>query len=255
VEKIGYIEIRVTNKDNTLSPKDIDINEIKDFMSNVESFLYPDRNEKKNRPHISYELEEGSAKHKFFLPITAVILFNGLTSEIKKRNNLDFLEHKRQSIIDKFQKRAIKDGYVIELNNSISEESTLVIDHSTNFEMKAPIFYESEFYLYGEIYQEGGKNPNLHISTKKEGNLTISATKEQIMDGEKKTYKPYGVKVRGKKSFEDGSLTDLKLVGFIRYEPVFNKPLLEKAIERASINLSKITNVDTWLDDIRAEGT
>jgi hypothetical protein len=254
VEEQGYIELRVTNKDNSLSPKDIDINEVKEFISDIETFLYPNRKEKQNRPHISYDLEEGSAKHKFFLPITAVILFNGLTSEINNRNNLDFLDYKRQSIIDKFQKRAISDGYVIEFNNSLTKEVTLTIDYTTNFEMIAPTFYESEFYLYGEIYQEGGKKPNLHISTKKFGNLTVKATKEQIMDGEKKTYKPYGIKVRGKKSLEDESLTDLELIEFIQYKPVFNKSLLDKVIEKASENLSKITNVDAWLDDIKAEG-
>ena len=74
------------------------------------------------------------------------------------------------------------------------------------------------------------------------------------MDGEKKTYKPYGIKVRGKRSFEDDSLTDLELIEFIQYKPVFNKSLLDKVIEKASVNLSKITNVDAWLDDIKAEG-
>ena len=254
MEEQGYIELKVTNKDNTLGPKDIDINEIKDFISDVESFLYPNRKEKLNRPHISYAIEEGSAKHKFFLPFSAVILFNGLTDEIRKRNNLDFLDYKRQSIIDKFQKKAIKENYVIEFNNSMMNEPSLIIDYSTNFEMIAPAFYESEFYLYGEIYQEGGKKPNLHISTKKYGNLTVSATKEQIMDGEKKTYKPYGVKVRGKRSLEDDSIRDLELIEFIQYKPVFDKSLLDKVIEKASGNLSKISNVDTWLDDIKAEG-
>lgn len=254
VEEQGYIELRVTNKDNTLSPKDIDINEVKDFISDVESFLYPNRKEKQNRPHISYDIEEGSAKHKFFLPITAVILFNGLTSEIRGRNNLDFLDYKRQFIVDKFQKKAVKKGYIIEFNNSVSKESSLVIDYNTNFEMIAPNFHESEFYLYGEIYQEGGKTPNLHITTNKYGNLTISATKEQIMNGDKKTYKPYGIKVRGKKSFDDDKLSDLELIEFIQYEPVFNKSLLDKVIKKASVNLNKITNVDAWIDDLKTEG-
>lgn len=254
VEEQGYIELRVTNKENTLRPEDIDINEVKDLISDIESFLYPNRKEKKDRPHISYHIEEGSAKHKFFLPITAVILFNGLTNEIRNRNNLDFLDYIRQSIIDKFQKKAVKEGYVIEFNHSMSNEPSLIIDYTTNFEMTAPTFYESEFYLYGEIYQEGGKNPNLHISTKKYGNLVVSATKEQIMDGEKKTYKPYGIKVRGKRSFEDDHLTDLALIEFIQYEPVFNKTLLDEVIEKASVNLSKITDVDAWLDGIKAEG-
>jgi len=254
VEEQGYIELRVTNKDNTLSPKDIDINEVKDFISDIESFLYPNRKEKQNRPHISYDIEEGSAKHKFFLPITAVILFNGLTSEIKSRNNLDFLDHKRQFIIDKFQKKAIKEGYVIEFNNSVSKEASLVIDYTTIFEMIAPTFYESEFYLYGEIYQEGGKSPNLHISTEKYGNLTISATKEQIMKGEKKTYKPYGIKVSGKKSIEDDKLSDLTLIEFIQYKSVFNQSLLEKIIKKASVNLNKIANVDAWIDGLKTDG-
>lgn len=254
MEEQGFIELKVTNRDRSLSPKDIDINEVKDFISDVESFLYPNRKEKQNRPHISYYMEEGSAKHKFFLPITAVILFNGLTSEIKNRNNLDFLDYKRQAIIDKFQKKAIKEGYSIEFNNSISKEATLVIDYTTKFEMIAPTFHESEFYLYGEIYQEGGKNPNLHLSTKKYGNLTVSATKEQIMTGEKKTYKPYGIKVRGKKNIKNDKLSDLELVEFIEYKPVFDKLLLEKVIDKASVNLSKIRNVDTWLDEIKAEG-
>lgn len=253
MEEQGYIEVRVTNRDNSLKPKDVDINEIKDFISDVEIFLYPNRKEKQNRPHISYNLEEGSAKHKFYLPITAVILFNGLISEIKTRNTIDFLDHKRQSIIDKFQKKATNEGYRLELKNSISQETYLLIDESTHFEMITPNFMESEFYLYGEIYQEGGKNPNLHIATKKYGNLTVSATKEQIMKGEKKTYKPYGIKVRGKKSFEDQKLTDLVLLDFVQYKPDFNQELLDKVIDKASKNLSKITDVDVWLNDIKAE--
>jgi len=205
VKEQGYIELKVTNRDNTLSPKDIDINEVKEFISDIESFLYPNRK-------------------------------------------------KRQSIIDKLQKKAIREGYSIEFNNSISKKASLIINNFTNFEMVAPTFYESEFYLYGEIYQEGGKNPNLHITSKKFGNLTVSATKEQIMDGEKKTYKPYGIKVRGKKSFENDKPTDLELIEFIQYKPIFNKSLLDKVIEKASVNLSKITNVDTWIDDLKSEG-
>lgn len=74
------------------------------------------------------------------------------------------------------------------------------------------------------------------------------------MNGEKKTYKPYGIKVRGKKSFEDDKLSDLELIEFIQYNPIFNRSLLEKVIEKASVNLSKITNVDTWIDDLKTDG-
>lgn len=254
MEEQGYIEIRIDNYNHSLTPKDVDINEVKTIISDVEAFLYPTREEKKLRPQISYDIEAGSAKHKFFLPISAIILFNGLTSEIHKRNSLDFLDFKRQEIIDKFQKRAMKEGYTIEFNNSLSENPSLVINSKTNYEMISPQYYESEFYLYGEIYQEGGKNPNIHISTSKYGNLTISVTKEQILDGEKKTYKPYGVKVMGRKNLADNKISDLKLIDFIDYRPVFDRSLLDRVIERASQNLSKIKNLDNWIDELKTEG-
>ncbi len=254
MEEQGYIEIKVDNLNHTLSPKDVDINDVRKVISDIETFLYPTREEKKLRPEIAYNIEAGSARHKFYLPVSAVILFSGLSSEIKKRNSLDFLDYRRQEIIDGFQKKAIKEGFTIEFNSSLSEQPTLVINSETNYTMVAPRFYESEFYLYGEIYQEGGKNPNIHITTARFGNLTVAATKEQILEGEKKTYKPYGIKVKGKKNLTDGQLSDLKLIAFIAYRPVFDKSLLDKVIEKASANLSKIKNVDAWIDELKAEG-
>jgi len=254
VEEQGFIEIKVDNFNHSLSPKDIDINDIKNIITDIEAFLYPTKEEKKLRPQISYDIKSGSARHRFSLPISAVILFNGLTTEINKRKSLDFLDYKRQEIINKFQQKAIKEGFSIEFNSSLSENPTLVIDNKSNYELISPQYYESEFYLYGEIYQEGGKTPNIHIATSKYGNLTVSATKEQILDGEKKTYKPYGLKVKGKKSLSDGKLNDLKLIEFINYKPVFDRSLLNKVIERASANLNKIENLDHWIEGIKAEG-
>ncbi|HLS30928.1 MAG TPA: hypothetical protein VK021_08735 [Flavobacteriaceae bacterium] len=65
------------------------------------------------------------------------------------------------------------------------------------------------------------------------------------MDGIKKTYKPYGIKVRGKKSLADNTLTDLELIAFVQYKPVFNKSRLEKAIKKQLsiwIRLKMLTN-------------
>lgn len=253
MEEQGYIEIKVDNFDRSLKPKDVDIDEIRGVIADIETFLFPSKDEKKLRPHISYDIESGSAIHKFFLPISLVILFSGLTSEIKKRGTLDFLDFRRQEVIANLQKKAIKSGLTIEFANSLDQEPTLRIDNETNFETIAPQFFESEFYLYGEIYQEGGKKPNIHIATANYGNLTVSATKEQIVEGEKRTYQPYGVKVKGKRNLTDGKLSDLELIEFINYRPVFDRTLLEKMIERASVNLGKIKNLDSWIEDLKAE--
>lgn len=249
----NYIEIRITDKNNTLRPNDLDINEIKELISDVETFLYPTTQKKKKRPPIGYDLEEGSIKHKFFVAIAVVNNFNVLIGEIKKHNSIDFLEPKRQQIIDKFQKTAKNKAYNIELNNSLDKEKFLCINERTAFQMNVPKFYESEFYLYGEIYREGGKKPNIHIYTEEFGNLTIKATKEQIIAGEKKIYKSYGVKVKGKKYFENKPPSDLELLEFVAYNPVFDKSLLDIAIQKASKNLSKIKDVDAWIQENKDE--
>lgn len=46
MEEQGYIELKIRNKDNNLNPDHSDINEIKEFLSNIESFSYPNRKEK-----------------------------------------------------------------------------------------------------------------------------------------------------------------------------------------------------------------
>jgi hypothetical protein len=256
MEEKGFIEVKIegTVSGKKLTSLDVDISEIKEIINDIESFLYPTRSEKTERPLIAYKIEEGSAKHKFFLPITGVILFNGLIGEINHRKNIDFLDYKRAEIIANFQKTAKEKDLQITFSSSVSDNKILKINRETNFYNVSADWINTELSLYGEIYEEGGMNPNLHISTKEYGKLTVSATKEQLLEGDNKLYKIYGIKAFGKQSIVDGRPFDLKLDRFIEYNPVFNKKELDALISKASPNLSKIKNVDDWLNQIRGGG-
>ncbi|MCJ7448786.1 MAG: hypothetical protein MUO72_13950 [Bacteroidales bacterium] len=253
MEEKGYIEVKVESKVGIkpLKPEDVDIAEIKDIISDVENFLYPGRTEKTERPHISYKIEEGSVKHYFHLPISAVLLFNGLSGEIATRGTIDFLDFKRAEIIEKFQRKALEKNYEITFTNSLSEAKTLIINKDTKYFSIAANFIETELILYGKIDAEGGVDPNFHIETKEYGRLTVSATVDQLFEGEKRLYKPYGIRVSGKQSLSDGKPYDLKLLNYIEYNPIFNRTELDLLIERATPNLSKIADVDAWLNQLR----
>jgi hypothetical protein len=255
MEELGFIEVKIDGKigNKPLKPDDIDIADIKDIINDVENFLFPGRAEKADRPHISYKIEEGSAKHLFHLPISAVLLFNGLADEISTRGTIDFLDYKRAEIIEKFQKKALEKNYEISLTNSLSKAKTLVINKNTKYFSVAADYIETELILYGKIDAEGGVNPNFHIETREYGRLTVSATIEQLLEGEKRLYKFYGVSVSGKQNLKDGKPFDLKLLNYIEYNPKFNKIELDLLIERAAPNLSKIADVDAWLNQIRGE--
>ncbi len=256
MEEKGQIEVRFKGTVNgkQLTPLDVDITEIREVITDIENFLFPTRNEKTDRPLISYKIEEGSAKHLFSLPITSVIIFNSLIGEVANRKTVDFLDFRRADILEKFQRKAREKDLEITFSTSASDQKTLVIDKNTNYYNVAPDWINTDFTLYGEVYQEGGINPNFHIINKEYGKLTISATKEQILEGEKRVYKIYGVKASGKMSIETGKPFDLKLEHFIEYNPVFDKSELDLLIAKATPNLSKIENVDEWLEQIRGGG-
>lgn len=256
MEEKGHIIVRFDGLINgkKITPSDVDISEIKEIITDVESFLYPTRNEKNDRPHISYTIEEGSAKHKFLLPITGMLLFNSIIGEVSNRKTIDFLDFKRAEIIEKFQRIAREKDIEITFNTSSFESKELVINKNTNYFNVAPNWINTEFVLYGEVYQEGGMKPNFHILTKEYGKLTVAATKEQILEGEKRLYKIYGLKANGKQNLETKEPYDLKLARFIDYNPIFDKAQLDLLIAKATPNLSKLKNVDSWLEQIREGG-
>ncbi len=253
MEEQGHIEIKIEGLvgGKPLKPIDIDISEIKEIISDIETFLYPTRSEKVDRPHISYRLEEGSARNLFFLPISGVLLFNSYATEICKRKNIDFLDDKRAEIIDKFQKLAKEKNYEISFYSSTNYEIILKINNQTHFFKINASFIETEFVLYGKINEEGGNNPNFHLLTKEYGKLIISATEKQLLEGEKRLFKTYGVRARGKQNLSDGKPFDLKLIDYIIYNPTYDESKLDLLIERASPKWNSVANVDLWLQNIR----
>lgn len=253
MEEQGYIEVKIDGKvgNKPLKPIDFDIAEIKEIISDVETFLYPTRGEKAERPHISYKIEEGSTRNLFYLPISGVLLFNGLSNEINNRGNIDFLDIKRAEIIDKFQRRAAEEDFEISFFSSSTKEPILKINKDTSYFKIAATYIETEFVLYGKVNEEGGSNPNFHLLTKEYGKLVISASEQQLLEGEKRLFKVYGVRAKGKQNLDDGKPFDLKLIDYITYNPNYDEHKLDLLIERASLNWNAVPNVDSWLQQIR----
>ena len=65
MDKLGEIEIRINGESGNkkLTPDNFDIKYIKKTLENVEDLLYP--NNKKARPLIAYDLQNGSVKQAF----------------------------------------------------------------------------------------------------------------------------------------------------------------------------------------------
>ena len=92
MEKSGYIEIRITGSRGNLelAPDNYDIREVIAMLENAEGLLYS--GDKKNRPTISYRIEDGSVRHIFIISMQFVIAFNAIIGQINKSQNIDFLD-------------------------------------------------------------------------------------------------------------------------------------------------------------------
>ena len=103
MERIGSIEIRIVGSKGNLdlSPENYDIRELIAMLENAEDLLYT--GDKKDRPTISYRIEEGSVKHIFITSIQYIIGFNAIIGQINQSQNIDFLDARTAKAFENIQ--------------------------------------------------------------------------------------------------------------------------------------------------------
>lgn len=254
MEKIGDIEIRVVGKSGNLnlSPDNYDIKQIAYLLQNVEDLLYPTH--KKDRPIITYDIQEGSVRHIFKTSIQAVIGFSALLSQIQSQNNIDFLELKTARAIEEIQKISRQKNYEFQIKTSLEKDAELKINPSTKFFRTENTWVDAEFYFYGILKDAGGKSKaNIHIDTSDYGYLSIETGEEFLKEREDNLlYKNYGVRATGKQNMDTGEVDtkSLKLVELIDYNPKFDNDYLKTLINKAKNNWKGI-DADEWLLNMR----
>lgn len=255
MEKTGYISITIKGQtaSGQLNPKDIDISETKEMLSDLELLLFPTKTERDQRPTVSFEVQEGSVKNVFYTVISRVIMFTALMTEVNNQQDIELLDSKAAKIIDKWQKKAISTGREYSIASSTSNGNPFItITRNTQYISSQTNWVQTNLYLYGKIYEEGGlNNINLHIVSDRYGKLPIKATEEQLTTGENKLFKVYGLWVKGKQNIQTGDLSDLELINFLKYEPQYDDIALQKLIKKATVGLKKIQDKDSWLKEIR----
>ena len=147
MDKIGYIEIRITGSKGNLdlSPDNFDIREIISILENAENLLYP--GEKRDRPTISYKIEEGSVKHILKTSIQYIIGFNAVIGQVNQIQNIDFLDLSTAKAFENIQDIAAKKDYNFSIKTSLDNSYEVVVNRSTRFYRTESIWADAEFYF------------------------------------------------------------------------------------------------------------
>ena len=254
MEKIGHIEIRVSGRRGALElkPDTLDVRELMSVLEHSEDLLFP--NDKKDRPMITYQMEEGSVRHILKTSIQTIIGFNAIIGQVYARNNIDFLELNTAKAIESFQDTAYKKDFSFLIRTSLENSMALVIDKSTCYTRSETTWLDAEFYFYGKITNAGGKDKaNIHVLTEDYGTIRID-TPQRILEGfeDNILYKPYGVRAIGKQQADTGELdrSTLRFVELVDYQPRYDESYLRNLRNNAMGWLSEV-DADEWLKEIR----
>lgn len=257
MEKIGSIEINITgSKGNlALSPDNYDIREVIAMLENAEDLIYS--GDKKDRPTISYRIEEGSVKHIFKTSMQFVIAFNAIIGQVMQTQNIDFLDVRTAKAFENIQTIATKNNYALRITTSLDQTNEIKLDRTTRFYRTEAIWADAEFYFYGKVTNAGGKDKaNIHISTDELGVITIETPKAFLETYEQNLlYKTFGIRATGKQHSETGEIdkSTLKFVELVDYQPKYDEQYLKSLRDKAKKNWLESIDADNWLSEIRGD--
>ena len=255
MDNIVFIEIKITGSKGNLdlSPEIYDIREVISILENAENLLYS--GDKRDRPTISYKIEEGSVKHILKTSIQYIIGFNAIIGQVNQVQDIDFLDLGTAKAFENIQDIATKHDYTFSIKTSIAYSNEVRIDRSTRFYRTEAIWADAEFYFYGKVTNAGGKDKaNIHVLTEQLGTIRIQTPitfleqyKENLL------YKTFGIRATGKQHSETGEIdtSTLKFVELINYQPVYDEEYLKTLRGRAKKSWLGNINSTNWLDEIR----
>lgn len=253
MDALGDIEIKIEGSVGArpLTPELVDIDEIREVLEQMAGLLFPTE-KRSQRPRISYEIQEGSVRHKFRTLMQTVIGFGAVLSQIESQGQIDFLHERSAAAVESLQKLAVARDYVVTL---VANESHLRIDRTTHYLRNEKLWVDAEFYLYGELTNAGGKSsPNIHLDTEEFGTLRIATDKDYLEGTDKNLlYKKFGLRVTGKQnllSFEMDR-NSLRFVELFDYDAEYSDAYLDGLIQKAAPAWEGAPGVDQWLEEIR----
>lgn len=160
----------------------------------------------------------------------------------------------RRSIIEAWQKDVYNNpGRVYELVLADDEhESSINITQDTSYEVKNDIWVDVEEYVYGKVYDIGGKtNPNVHVGLEDGSTLKIASDSQFLAkDKKNRLYSMQLLRIAAKMNIHTKEMKDEKLLNFDDYNPSFDEERFEELVEKSTPFWKDVDSAQ-WVEHIR----
>lgn len=259
MENLGHFYIILDGKvgDEPLTPRTYDVREVIETLQHAQDLLFG--SDKKDRPQLTYALEEGSVRHILTTVLAVVVGVTQQLELVRESGTLANLDATQAGALLWFQEMAARRGYTCRLGTSERVE-VLVIDGRSRLSPVVRQFVETELYFYGQIVDAGGKSrPNLHLLTAEYGLLTLAIPRELLAGYHgNPLYRTHAVRAIGKQdsmtgeiNFDSVRVQSIELHEYTHYDEEYISLLREKAARNW---LGELPDPDGWLSNLRGNG-
>ncbi len=256
MEALATFEVRIDGKrgNKDLKPTEFDIRELRGLLDEVEVLLFP--NDRRERPVISYRVEEGSVRNIFQTGVQSIASLGAVIGLVNSQRTLDILEPRTAKAFETIQQWAIEKDYAFTLTTSTNPTEELRVDRSTAYFRSEATVVETELYLYGKVTDAGGKEkPNIHLQVEGQGIFTIEAEESFLAALENNIlYHQLGIRAVGRQNVQTGEIErgSLKLIELIDYDQRYEDNYLARLQAKAKGWLKDI-DPDQYLNDVRGQ--
>lgn len=237
---------------DNLSPNNATLPIVSEFLQQVISFLKG--SDRFDLNEIKTVIKSGSLLVQ--VENESGLLLNAYNDymKLKESNDLNKIDFVRAKIIEKWQAETkLNELREYLLFKEKPELESIRISKETEFVEKRDVWVEEESYLYGRVFDMGGKTkPNVHIELETGNAIKIGADESELInDTINRLYKDQLVRVRVKRNIETNQIKDERLVSFEYYNPVFNEEDFEKIIRKARLAWKSVKNPTKWVEQLR----
>jgi len=253
------IKIAFSIKDTVLgaelSPTNTTLPILSEFLNQVINFLRGDS--RIDLTKIKSSVDKGSLTVTTYNELGILDKAIADYEYVSKYNSLDKIEQSRAKILHEWESAAKENEsrtYKLLISDDEATSVTAItIDKNTSFKMINNIWVNVDLYLYGRVFDLGGKlNPNVHLELENGTTIKIGALSTALsQDNENRLYKDQLVRIKAKQNINTHELKDEKLVSFEAYNPSFDEDDFNYILKKSSAAWKIVPNAISWVEQLR----
>ncbi len=236
-----------------LSPSNLTLPLLAEYTEQVQAFLKG--SSKKNMNEIKTSVEKGSLA---LVADNATGLLNDAVDDyetLERSEMITDIDPVRSRIVEQWQRNARRHPtrrYKVSIGDFLNKKE-ITITSDTNYTIVKEVWSEVELYLYGTVYDMGGKSkPNVHVELENGTSLKIETDAKQLTQhGDNRLYTRQLVRVMAEQKLGTKELRNERLLGFEHYEPVYDEEQYRKIADMARSAWADIGNASNWVENLR----